>query len=137
MQGLLLAIGFFAALQVGSFLLIIAEQSQQEDKLLPGCGTLSATVEIKNAKGKQLFSQNCTASHALQKQLIGPALIGIDRRVPDRKLLYQWIKNSESVLKSGNLYFVDLYNRFDKISMNKFPNLSNSDIDHILEYIKE
>jgi cytochrome c2 len=136
MQGLLIAIAFFVVLQVGSFLLIFSQELQQENDLPPGCGTVSAT-EIKNVKGRQLFSQNCASCHAIQKQLTGPALMGIEDRVPDRKLLYQWVKNSESVIKSGNLYFVDLYSRFDKIPMNKFPSLSNEDIDNILEYIKE
>mgnify|MGYP001206778766 CR=1 FL=1 len=85
--------------------------------------------------GKSLFQQNCASCHAVHKDLTGPKLAGIEERVPDKKLLYDWIRNNQAVLKSGNKYFNDLYNQWNKTPMNPFPNLSDEEIGAIISYI--
>jgi cytochrome c551/c552 len=85
--------------------------------------------------GKALFSTNCAQCHNPIKQITGPALKGVTERVPDKKLLHQWIKNNAAVLASGNKYFNDLYNQF-KTPMNTFPGLTDPEIDAILKYIE-
>jgi mono/diheme cytochrome c family protein len=136
MQGLVMAIGFFAALKISLIIIQISPVPQKEKEADSPTTSVESTVSV-NAEGKRLFSQNCASCHAIHKQLTGPALAGIEERVPDRNQLYEWVRNSESVIKSGEPYFVDLYNRFNKTSMNQFPNLTNADIDNILDYIKE
>ena len=86
--------------------------------------------------GKALFQTNCASCHSPIKQIIGPALQGVESRVPDKKLLYDWIHNNAKVLASGNKYFTDLYNQFNKTPMNTFPNLSDGDIAAILGYVE-
>jgi cytochrome c2 len=86
--------------------------------------------------GRALFSQNCASCHAINKQLTGPALAGVEDRWPDKIMLHAWIKNNQAVLKKGYPYAVDLYNKFNKTPMNVFTNLSDKDIDAILTYIK-
>jgi cytochrome c551/c552 len=86
--------------------------------------------------GKALFSQNCASCHAINKNLTGPALAGIEDRWPDKKMLYAWIKNNQAVIKSGYPYAVDLYNQWNKTQMNLFTSLTDKDIDAILGYIK-
>ncbi|WP_225975321.1 c-type cytochrome [Panacibacter ginsenosidivorans] len=86
--------------------------------------------------GKALFSQNCASCHAVNKQLTGPALAGVEDRWPDKAMLYSWIKNNQQVIKSGYPYAVNLYNSFNKTAMNLFPALTDKDIDAILGYIK-
>jgi mono/diheme cytochrome c family protein len=88
------------------------------------------------AKGKALFSTNCASCHNPVKQIIGPALKGVTERVPDSKLLHEWIKNNVKVLGTGNPYFTALYNQFNKTPMNTFPGLSDADIDDILKYVE-
>ena len=90
---------------------------------------------VSASKGRTLFITNCASCHAINKRLIGPALVGINERVTDKKLLYDWIRNNKKVLKSGNDYFNALYNEYGQVSMNAFPNLSDDDIDAILAYI--
>ncbi len=51
--------------------------------------------------GKALFAQNCASCHAVNKDLTGPALKGVEDRWPDKKLLYKWIRNNQEVIKSG------------------------------------
>ncbi|MBU7577537.1 MAG: c-type cytochrome [Flavihumibacter sp.] len=85
--------------------------------------------------GKALFQQNCASCHAVHKNLTGPALAGIEERVPDKKLLYDWIRNSQAVLQSGNKYFNDLYVAWNKTAMNLFPNLTDEEIGAMITYI--
>src|SRR6202012_3115690 len=63
-------------------------------------------------------------------------LKGVTSRVADRKLLHNWIHNNNQVLASGNAYFNNLYNQYGRAPMNIFPNLSDTDIDAILQYVE-
>ena len=85
--------------------------------------------------GKALFQQTCASCHAVHKNLTGPALAGIEERVPDKKLLYDWIRNNQAVLATGNKYFTDLYAAWNKTAMNLFPNLSDEEIGAMITYI--
>ncbi|ULQ55539.1 c-type cytochrome [Flavihumibacter rivuli] len=87
--------------------------------------------------GKALFQQNCASCHAVNKNLTGPALAGIEERVPDKKLLYAWIRNNQAVLQTGNKYFNDLYNQYNKAAMNLFPNLTDGEIAAIITYVNK
>ncbi|HEV2481572.1 MAG TPA: c-type cytochrome [Puia sp.] len=86
--------------------------------------------------GKALFQSNCAQCHNPIKVVTGPALKGVTSRVPDRKLLHEWIHNNNKVLASGNVYFNNLYNSYGRTPMNIFPNLSDADIDAILQYVE-
>lgn len=85
------------------------------------------------AQGKSLFNQNCAACHALNKKMTGPALAGVTEKY-DREWLYQWIKNSPGLIKSGDPDALKIYNEFNQAAMTPFPTLSNGDIDNILAY---
>lgn len=88
------------------------------------------------AKGKQLFNSQCAACHKLDTDMTGPAL----RHVTDRhstEWLHKWIKNSAELIKSGDAEAVKIFNDWNKVPMNAFPNLSDEDIDNILAYTSE
>jgi mono/diheme cytochrome c family protein len=89
--------------------------------------------EIDIAKGKSLFNANCASCHKLNKKLIGPALRGVSAKY-DKEWLYSWIKNSAALIKSGDDQAVAIYEEYNKVAMNAFPQLSNEDIDNILAY---
>ncbi len=61
---------------------------------------------------------------------------GVTSRVPDTNLLHAWIKNNQTVLASGNKYFNNLFNQYNKTAMNLFPTLQDKDIDAILNYVE-
>ncbi len=86
--------------------------------------------------GKALFQSNCASCHNPIKVLTGPALKGVTERVTDKKLLHDWIKNNQKVLASGNPYFTNLYNQFNKTPMNVFPTITDGEIDAILKYVE-
>ena len=84
-------------------------------------------------KGKSLFNSQCAACHKLNRKLVGPALKGVSAKY-DKEWLYTWIKNSAAMIKSGDEQAVAIYEEYNKVAMNAFPNLSNDDIDNILAY---
>ena len=83
--------------------------------------------------GKKLFNANCAACHKLNKKAVGPALKGVSAKY-DREWLYSWIKNSSAMIKDGDPQAVSIWEEYNKVAMNAFPLLSNSDIDNILAY---
>src|SRR5205823_1365953 len=84
--------------------------------------------------GRALFMNNCASCHAVNRKITGPALAGVEERVPDKKKLHAWIKNNNAVRATGDPYFVNLFNEYGKTQMNVFPTLSDGEIDNILAY---
>lgn len=88
------------------------------------------------AKGKELFNSLCAACHKPYSNGVGPALHGVTER-REMEWLYKWIKNSQDLIKSGDQQAVALYEEWNKVAMNAFPQLSNQDIDDILSYVEQ
>lgn len=100
--------------------------------------TFVVSAEVSVDAGKQLFKANCAQCHNrnMKDNLTGPALGGVQERWAGREeLLYAWIRNSQSVIASGDPYAVDLYNTWNKVLMNPFPNLTDDEIGSILAYV--
>lgn len=90
-------------------------------------------------KGQELFKANCTACHALDKKVVGPALGGVVEKVKkdgqDVDWLHKWITNNEKLRASGDAYANKIYEENGKVAMQVFEGkLSDQDIDDILEY---
>ncbi len=92
--------------------------------------------KLQAQDGKTLFQSNCASCHKPDVKVLGPALKGVLERVPDKKLLHAWIHNNQKVLSSGNKYFNALYAEYGKAPMNVFENLSDVEIDAILNYVE-
>lgn len=89
--------------------------------------------------GEKLFKANCTACHALDKQVVGPPLKGVVERVKteggvDTDWLHKWIKDNKSLRASGDKYANEIFEKYNKTEMQVFPNLTDKDIDDILAY---
>ena len=105
--------------------------------LLSTSASIYAQGDAKN--GEKLFKANCTACHALDKQLVGPALGGVvDRLKKEQNLdtdwIRKWVKDNKALRTSGDKYANEVFAKFNKTEMLAFPNLSDKDIDDILEY---
>ena len=86
--------------------------------------------------GKALFMNNCASCHNPIKDGTGPALQGVTKRVPDQKLLHDWIHNPPAVLATGNPYFTALFKQRG-VMMTPFTSLTTKDIDAILKYVED
>ncbi|MBW8521983.1 c-type cytochrome (plasmid) [Chryseobacterium chendengshani] len=89
--------------------------------------------------GEKLFKANCTACHALDKQVVGPALKGVVERLKseqglDKEWLHKWIKNNKELRASGDKYANEVFEKYNKTEMQVFPNLADKDIDDILAF---
>ena len=105
--------------------------------LLATTASIYAQGDAKN--GEKLFKANCAACHALDKQLVGPALGGVVDKVKkeqnlDEAWFIKWIKDNKALRASGDKYANELYEKFNKVEMTAFPSLSDQDIKDILEY---
>jgi cytochrome c551/c552 len=98
--------------------------------------TISSFNAVKAQDGKALFNSNCASCHKIDKDLTGPALMGVEDRWADKKLLHLWIKNWSAAVATGDKYSIDMA-ASRPAAMNQFPNLSDADIDAILVYIKD
>jgi len=87
--------------------------------------------------GKALFQSNCASCHNPVKESTGPALKGKSAEVPSKEWLHNWVHNSGSVIASGDKYANEIYNKYNKMAMPPFPNLSVEDIDAIIKYVDE
>lgn len=90
-----------------------------------------------SSKGEKIFKQNCASCHAINKDVAGPALAGVLNRgswVQDKKNIYAWIHNPLNFM-SKNAYTQGLKAKYG-VMMTPFPNLSEKEIDEILDYIK-
>ena len=106
--------------------------------------TTSASIYAQDLKGdakkgEALFKTNCSACHALDKQLVGPALGGVvDRLKTEQNLgvdwFQKWIKDNKALRASGDKYANEVFEKFKKVEMTQFPSLSDQDVADILEY---
>ena len=142
LQGFLLTLVVIGAFKFSDLLLSIPPPPEESNKLGEGwCGTTSTnppdTYVYKGSgpNGKAIFQNNCGSCHAVFKDLTGPALSGVTQRLPDRKLLYKWVRNPAAVFQSGNGYFNTLKKRFGNVQMTAFDDLSDTEIDAIISYV--
>ena len=87
--------------------------------------------------GQVIFQQNCQSCHALDKKLSGPSLRGVTERGPwtERKNIYRWIQNPGAFIPTTS-YTVALQKEYG-IIMPGFPQLSEKDIDEMINYISQ
>lgn len=106
--------------------------------------TTSASIYAQDLKGdakkgEALFKTNCSACHALDKQMVGPALGGVvDRLKTEQNLgvdwFQKWIRDNKALRASGDKYANEVFEKFNKVEMTQFPNLTDQDIADLLEY---
>lgn len=89
------------------------------------------------ATGEALFNGNCASCHFPHEDMTGPALKGARQRWIDNSTeenFYAWIKNSQSVIDSGDPYAVEV-SKFDVSPMTP-QNVDEAAVDHIFAYIE-
>ncbi|HEX5626236.1 MAG TPA: c-type cytochrome [Saprospiraceae bacterium] len=89
--------------------------------------------------GKTSFKNNCAACHNknMKDALTGPALGGTQERwaAYPKEDLYNWIRNSQGMIKAGHPKATELWNQFKPTIMTAFPNLTDDEIESILLYV--
>jgi mono/diheme cytochrome c family protein len=96
----------------------------------------SSGERLFSQDGAQIFQNNCASCHAVNKDLTGPALKGVEERGPwtDKKKIYDWVHNPAKFMASDP-YTQGLKASHGGVMMTAFPQLENKEIDAILAYI--
>jgi mono/diheme cytochrome c family protein len=85
--------------------------------------------------GESLFKANCSNCHKRDEDFTGPKLRDVESKWPDKTLLYDFIRNSQDVI-SRNEYAKKLFEQYKQAPMLPFPQLTDKEIDAILNYCK-
>ncbi|RZK23985.1 MAG: cytochrome c [Hymenobacter sp.] len=83
--------------------------------------------------GDALFKSNCAQCHAVNEQVVGPALAGITKRRPIAWIV-PWVQNSAKVVASGDEYAVKIFNDNGKQQMPSFA-LKKKEIEDIIAWV--
>lgn len=94
--------------------------------------------KLRAQDGAAIFQSNCASCHSVSKNLTGPALGGLESRGPwgDRKQLYAWIHNPAKFMASDP-YTQGLKQQYGGVLMTAFPQLSEKEIDAVVDYINK
>lgn len=94
-------------------------------------------ISLQAQDGKTIFQANCATCHALDKQLTGPALRGVNERGPwtNRANLHKWVHNPGGFIPTTP-YTQQLASQFNGQVMPSFPQLADKEIDAIFDWIK-
>lgn len=85
--------------------------------------------------GRSLFQTNCGACHSVHKEMTAPMLASITRK-RSNAWLRAFIKDSQSVIVSGDDYALHLFHAYNHQVMPSFRQLSDTLIGQILYYIE-
>jgi Cytochrome c len=95
---------------------------------------LDSTPQSENwMKAKTIFRSKCTSCHLIFKDGTGPALRGLEDRIPNRKKIAYYINNVNRAV-SADPYFIRLKRQFGSV-MTQFD-MPEEEINAILDYIK-
>lgn len=102
----------------------------------PTAAPVVAALTSAQEHGKSLFAGNCSQCHTVTEELlVGPGLKGVRKRTPGDEWLRKWIKNSTALVSAGDPYAVQIFNKFQKIPMSSFANLSDQDLTDLIDYL--
>ncbi|MFT3910054.1 MAG: cytochrome c [Ferruginibacter sp.] len=93
----------------------------------------NAKEENSSVSGEQLFKINCAQCHRPTEDLTGPALKNVAARWTNKTMLYEFIKDPQSVIVRDE-YAKKLFEKWKQAYMQPFPNLTDKEIDSILQY---
>lgn len=112
------------------FSLLFLLSSCGDDK---NAGTVAGDSETIEEKGAHLFKVNCIQCHMPTKDFAAPALAGVEKRWKDKNLLYDFVRNSQEVIKKDK-YAAELFEKWKQAPMLPQPHLTNEEIDAIFAY---
>ncbi len=103
---------------------------------VPDVNPSDAAAVAKAKDGMTLFKANCTACHAIDRKVVGPALGGVWDRWDSEDKIIEWVHNSSKLIASGDAYANKVFNDNNKVPMPGYPQLTPDQIKDILLYLK-
>ena len=88
--------------------------------------------------GESLFKTKCNVCHILDKDGTGPNLKGVKQKwteAGEGELIYDWVKNSQNLITSGNSSMAISANAYSATAMTP-QDVNNEEIDAIFDFIE-
>jgi mono/diheme cytochrome c family protein len=86
---------------------------------------------------ENIFTEKCSICHSINEDKIGPALSGSSARWGNKpEKLKAFIRNSQAYINTGDPYATKLYEKWNRSNMPAFPNLTNKELDALVEYLQ-
>ena len=85
-------------------------------------------------EGKTIFTTRCAGCHNITKQVVGPALAGVDQR-RSLEWIINFVHSSQSLIKQGDKDAAALFKQFNNVPMPDHKDLSAENIKSVLAYI--
>lgn len=101
-----------------------------------GCKQSIYAQAIDIAAGKQIFTSRCTSCHAINKEVVGPALRDVDKR-HTMQWIINFVHSSQTVIRSGDTAAIALFKSHNNTVMPDHPDLQSGQIQNIIAYIKD
>lgn len=113
---------------------------KSEEVVQAFCGNLKQDSLAKSIEvGKKLFRNNCAACHNknMRDDLTAPALGGVQERwsAYPQKDLYRWIRNAQMMIRDKHPKALELWKQWRPTIMTPAENLTDDDIEALLDYI--
>lgn len=83
--------------------------------------------------GEALFKAQCASCHKPDAYYVGPMLKGARERQPEPGWVYKWVRNAMAMANTDP-YAIKLKEEAGGVIMTSFPDLSDAEIDAILDY---
>jgi cytochrome c551/c552 len=86
-------------------------------------------------EGETIFTTRCAGCHNINKQVVGPALAGIDQR-RSMEWIINFVHSSQTLVKKGDKEATALFKEFNGIPMPDHKDLSDDNIKNVVAYIQ-
>jgi cytochrome c551/c552 len=90
-------------------------------------------ADLTTTNAEILFKANCATCHKPAEKYVGPALQGVTKRWESKEILYDFVRNSQDVI-GRNGYAKKLFDEYKQSPMLPYPQLTDEDIQGILDY---
>ena len=102
---------------------------------LLGSLVLNVQADPPIENGKAIFSTRCATCHHVNKQLVGPALSGVDER-RSMEWIIKFVQSSQTLIKTGDEQASAVFAKFNSFPMPDHPDLTADKIRDIVAFIK-
>lgn len=113
---------------------------KEETKDVKIIDVVKSPINKNLAIGKALFKSKCAACHHknMKDDLTGPALGGVTERwsTYPKEDLYNWIRNSSRLIDKKHPKALEIWEEWNYSPMSSFVELSDKEIEAILEYVE-
>ncbi|MCD9014091.1 c-type cytochrome [Parachryseolinea silvisoli] len=120
---------------IQSILVYIERESLVQVDETPVHDRITVKSDSSILRGRMLFRDQCSSCHFIHYEgRYAPALGSVSKRLP-REWLIPFIQNSQKVIRGGDPYAQELFDRYHKRVMVPMEFLTEDDITDILNYI--